>query len=108
MRRWACLPVSELAPLLGVGQNVHCPCGVVDDWRAENTNCRLHTSILINTTHMRIRCHHRMWSVAEILQASGQLLRYMTAQRVHRMRRAAKILVQHRAALGWLGRSTVL
>lgn len=102
MRRWACLPVSELAPLLGVGQNVYCPCGVVDDWRAENTNCRLHTSILISTTNMRIRCPRRIWSVAEILQASGQLPRGTTAQHDHSMQRTARILAQRRKPwAGW-------
>ena len=42
-RRWAFLPVSELAPFLGVGQNIYGPRHVVNDWRAENTNGRLHT-----------------------------------------------------------------
>ena len=57
-RRWAFLPVSQLAPLLGVGQYIHGPCRIVNDWRAENTNSRLHASILISTTNMHV--HHRM------------------------------------------------
>ena len=114
MRSWAFPPVSQLAALLGVGQNIHGPRCVVDDWRAKNTNYRLQMSNLISATHTHVclRGHYRMcgwWQRSYKHQGSCRGARQPTS-----MIRGCSALPNSaysttgRAALRYLGRPTVL